>query len=269
MTEQTAVAKAQSSPISKLKSVLSADSVKEQFQNVLKAESGAFIGSIIDLYGSDTYLQKCAPNAVILECLKAASLKLPINKNLGFAFIVPYKDIPQFQIGYKGIIQLSLRTGQFKYLNAGCIYEGQEVERNHLKGTVKILGKATSQVATGYFCYMELNNGFSKAVAITREEADAHGKKYSKAYQYDIANNVKKCPWSTNFDSMGKKTTVLMLKTYFPMTIEMAQILAEQDEEEAMAEIEENANTGEIIDMVVEDVTEEAPGEGTTKKAPF
>src|SRR5690554_7506765 len=75
----------------KLKNVLSADSVKKQFENSLKENAGSFIASIIDLYGSDAYLQQCDPNQVVMECLKAATLKLPINKQLGFAYIVPYR----------------------------------------------------------------------------------------------------------------------------------------------------------------------------------
>lgn len=100
-----AVAKATpAKPIERLKAILFTESVQEQFNNVLKENSGAFLASIIDLYNTDKYLQACDPKLVVMEALKAASLKLPINKQLGFSWIVPYKDktgqyIPVFQIG--------------------------------------------------------------------------------------------------------------------------------------------------------------------------
>jgi phage RecT family recombinase len=95
MTKQNGngqVAKRQPSPVDRLKMQLSTDSVQEQFRNTLKENAGAFTASVIDLYGSDKYLQQCNPNQVIMECLKAATLKLPINKQLGFAYIVPNQN---------------------------------------------------------------------------------------------------------------------------------------------------------------------------------
>lgn len=90
-------------PIDKLKAVLSAGSVQEQFKNALAENSGLFIASLIDIYGSDAALQKCEPSAVTMEALKAAVLKLPLNKSLGFAWLIAYKIkgkfTPNFQIG--------------------------------------------------------------------------------------------------------------------------------------------------------------------------
>lgn len=122
-------------PIDKLKSILAAQSVQEQFKAVLAENSEAFVASIIDLYNTDKTLQACDPKSVVMEALKAASLKLPINKQLGFAWIVPYKDgktgqfIPAFQLGYKGYIQLCMRTGSYKYINADVVYEGELVSK--------------------------------------------------------------------------------------------------------------------------------------------
>ena len=252
MATQTAVAPRQESPVAKLKAGLAHETTRQMFQDVLHDNAGAFIASILDLYQSDNYLQKCDPNAVIRECMKAASLKLPINKNLGFAYVVPYKDVPQFQMGWKGYVQLGLRTGQFKYLNAGCIYDGQRVESDVLSGAVRILGAAKSQTVIGYFAYMELINGFQKAVYITKDEATAHAKRYSRAYQYDLREKKATCPWSTDPDAMGMKTAVKMLAKFFPMTVEMARILDEQEESIVDGEIAENANRGPVIEAAQE-----------------
>lgn len=89
----------QTSGLNQLKGVLANETMKKNFENILKESAAPFMASIIELYQSDDKLQKCNPNAVVLEALKAATLKLPINKGLGFGFIVPYKDVPQFQIG--------------------------------------------------------------------------------------------------------------------------------------------------------------------------
>lgn len=249
MANQKAVAKR---PVDQLKAILGADSVQEQFQNALKENSGAFVASIIDLYSSDSYLQQCDPGKVVAEALKAATLKLPINKSLGFAYIVPYRDkgvqAPQFQIGYKGYIQLAMRTGQYKYLNAGVVYEGEYKGRDKLTGIVDLSGEKTSDTVVGYFAYMELINGFAKSVYWTIEEVTAHAKKFSKSY------NSSSSAWKTNFDSMAIKTVIRnLLSKYGIMSIDMTTALTSDTDdeyrsaEEIRAEVRQNANT-EVID---------------------
>jgi len=248
-------------PVKEIRLQLETPAVREQFDNVLGKESGAFVSSVIDLYNGDKKLQKCKPAAVIMECLKAASLKLPINKSLGFAYVIPYDNSPQFQIGYKGIIQLALRTGQFKYLNEGIIYDGQTLIRDQIRGTMDIQGEPKSDKAIGYFCYMELNSGYQKSVAITRAEAEAHGKKFSKTF----ANG----PWKTDFDAMALKTVVKKLSKYFPMTIEMSQSLEQADEDSVQLDIDMNANTEEIIDAETRVVDKETGEIESEEAAPY
>jgi recombination protein RecT len=231
-------------PMDKLKLVLSQESVRQQFDNALRKNAGSFVASIIDLVGSDKVLQECDQNRVIMECLKAATLKLPINKSLGFAWVIPYKTkgvaIPQFQIGYKGYIQLAIRTGQYRFINAGVIFEGATVERNHLTGQVTFSGLATSDKAIGYFAYLETLSGFSKTVYMTADEVRAHAKRYSKSYQFESS------AWQTNFPEMAQKTVLrLLLGKYGIMSVEMAQAIAIEDEEqeaEVIAEIKAEAN---------------------------
>lgn len=248
----------QANPVQKLKAVLNAESVKEQFRNALQENAGAFIASIIDLYGSDSYLQQCDPNAVIMEALKAATLKLPINKQLGFAYIVPYKSkgqtVPQFQLGYKGYIQLAMRTGQYKNLNAGIIYEGIKVSKNILTGEIEFSGEATSEKAQGYFAYMKLLNGFEKTLYMTHNEILCHAKKYSKSFNSDLS------AWKSNFDEMAIKTVLRrLLSKYGILSTEVITALttdnSEDIENEVATEIEQNANK-ETIDVEYETVDE-------------
>ena len=252
-------------PINRLKRVLDNGSVKNQFENALKENAGAFVASIIDLYNSDTYLQKCDPASVAMEALKAATLKLPINKQLGFAYIVPYKNkdgvsIPQFQIGYKGYIQLAMRTGQYRFINAGPIFEGVDVERNILTGEINFVGEPTSQTPKGYFAYIELLNGFAKVLYATKDEVISHAKRYSKSF------NRSSSAWKTNFDEMATKTVLrLLLSKYGIMSTEMVTALTSVDDDvdsEVAQEVSEEANQT-IIDVeaeVVGEAEEEGPG---------
>ncbi|MDI3548163.1 MAG: recombination protein RecT [Halanaerobiales bacterium] len=253
------VARTQRTPMDKLKNVLNTESVKAQFQNALKENAGAFIASIIDLYGSDKHLQECDPNAVIMEALKAATLKLPINKQLGFAYIVPYRSkgvaIPQFQLGYKGYIQLAMRTGQYRFLNAGVIYEGVKVHRNILTGEITFSGEPTSEKAQGYFAYMELLNGFSKTVYMTKEEVIKHAQRYSKSY------NTANSAWKSNFDEMAMKTvTRMLLSKYGILSTDMISALTSDRDEDIEGaverEIASEANQ-EVIDITTQVKPEE------------
>lgn len=207
-------------PIDRLKGMLDAESVQKQFNDVLGENKGPFIGSIIDLYNSDTYLQKCDPKQVIMEALKAATLKLPISKQLGFAYIVPYRDTPQFQLGYKGMIQLAQRTGAYKYINAGVVYEGEFKRRDKLTGAIDLSGEALSNEIVGYFAYIETLNGFSKGIYWTKEEVKRHAQRYSKSYKSGTS------AWATNFDEMAQKTVLrALLSKYGIMSIEFQTAL--------------------------------------------
>lgn len=209
------------SPVSRLKQVMASPSVQEQFKNALAENSNLFVASLIDLYASDTYLQNCDPSLVVMEALKAATLKLPINKSLGFAYVVPYKKqgklIPQFQLGYKGMVQLAMRSGVYKYLNADVIYDGEYKGFSKLTGDLDLTGSKTGDAVVGYFAYIETVNGFRKAMFCSRDDMEKHAKKYSKAYDRDSS------PWKTEFDAMGTKTMLrMLLGKYGLMTVDMA-----------------------------------------------
>lgn len=214
-------------PIDRLKGILYHQSVQEQFKNVLGENSGAFVASIIDLYNTDKYLQACDAKAVVMEALKAASLKLPVNKQLGFAWIVPYKksgqQIPTFQIGYKGYIQLCMRTGAYRYINADIVYEGELVKRDKLTGEIEIdSAKRKSDTKEGYFAFIETLNGFRKSLYMTAKEVTDHARKYSKSYGYESST------WATDFDAMALKTCLrLLLSKYGVMSVEMQQAYVE------------------------------------------
>jgi len=238
------------SPISVLRAIVNSDSVQAQFKNALKDKSGLFTASLIDLYTSDTYLQGCEPKAVVMEALKAATLNLPINKNLGYSWVIPYKNkgvlVPQFQIGYKGYIQLAIRTGQYKYINADMLYEGEVIDFDKISGKMTVTGTPENKNVIGYFAYIETINGFKKALYWTKDLMTAHGKRYSKSW------GKQSSPWVTEFDKMALKTMLRsLLSKYGIMTIEMSRAFEsdsddmQYDQHEHEAAVEANA---EVID---------------------
>lgn len=235
------------SKVDVFKSVINDTSIRNQLKSCLGKHAGNFLTSMLDLYSSDGYLQSCDPRAVALECLKAASLNLPINKGLGFAYVVPYKNVPTFVVGWKGLIQLAQRSGQYRIINADCIYDGEEVARNRLTGELTITGEPRSNQVIGYFGYFELINGYKKMLYMTRKEAEEYGKRYSKAYSTG--------PWKTEFDKMAMKSVLRQLLKYGPMSTEMQKV----DEYETMAaqrqaqeSIRANANKAPL-DIPVQD----------------
>jgi len=249
-------------PIDKLKHILAAESVQEQFKSVLAENAGAFVASIIDLYNTDRTLQMCDPKNVVMEALKAASLKLPINKQLGFAWIVPYRDgktgayIPTFQLGYKGYIQLCMRTGAYRYINADVVYEGELVKYDKLTGEIEIdPTKRTSDKKIGYFAFIETLNGFRKTLYMTVDEVTKHAQQYSKSY------SSKNSVWATDFDAMALKTCLrLLLSKYGIMSVEMQRAYIEDstdtvyladeaiNDSEVVLEAEVIEGTGEIVE---------------------
>lgn len=233
-------------------------------QERIGEKAGTFMSSVLDLIGSDNYLMQCDPRLVVKEALKAAALDLPVSKSLGFAYVIPYKSkgqpIPNFQLGYRGLIQLAIRSGQFRHLNTGVVYEGEHIIEDRIKGTLEISGEKTSESAVGYYAYMQLVNGFEKAIVWSRERVESHAKKFSKAFGSG--------PWQSDFDAMAKKTVLLQLKTYMPMSIEMQTAMIHEAaggpsfDAQTRIEIDENANS-ETIDIPAE--PEAAGSDGLTE----
>lgn len=229
--------------LAKLKGILNNETMQQNFRNILAENAGAFMASIIELYQSDGALQKCDPNRVVLEALKAATLKLPINKQLGVAYIIPYNNVPTFQLGFRGLIQLAQRSGQYRYINADVVCEGESVNYNRITGMLEISGTAKSETPVGYFAYFQLLNGFEKCVYWTREKVEAHAKRYSKAW------SKADSPWHTNFDAMALKTVLkTIISKYGVISVEFANAIANDSVDDRIeAEVAQNANGQPIV----------------------
>ncbi len=201
--------------ISTIQSWMTSDVIKKRFNEVLDKGAGAFVSSLLSMVKASPQLASCEPKTVMSAAMTAATLKLPINPNLGFAYIIPYKSTATFQIGYKGIIQLAMRSGQYKTINAAPVYEGQIEDVDFITGEI-IRGKRTSDTVIGYIAYFKLVNGFEKTLYMTKEEITEHAKKFSQSF------NRGTSVWNTMFDAMALKTVLkLLISKYGIMSIDM------------------------------------------------
>lgn len=211
------------------KSFFEQSNVKEKFAQLMGKNAESFISSVLQVVNSSDYLKNADPHSIYSCAVMACVLKLSINPNLGFAYIVPYnnsykdekgnwqkKQVAQFQIGYKGFIQLAQRSGKFKTISATKIYEGQLVSEDPLRGYIFDFSQKKSEKIIGYAAYFSLLNGFEKTIYLTVHELQAHGKRFSKTFDKD--NGL----WNTDFDGMAIKTVIkLLLSKFAPLSIEM------------------------------------------------
>jgi len=225
MSKEIQTTPPQASEAMTVKNLFNRDDVKKRFQEMLGNRSNQFITSVLQIAASSDQLKNADPSSIYNAAAVAATLDLPLNQNLGFAYIVAYnqkqkdgsyKMTAQFQMGYKGFIQLAQRSGQFKTISATPIYEGQLIEENPLTGFVFDFTKKTSDKIIGYASYFELLNGFQKTLYMTVGELTAHGKKFSQTFKKGFGL------WKDDFDSMCTKTVIkLLLSKFAPLSIEM------------------------------------------------
>lgn len=210
------------------KSLFERDDVKNKFREMLGKRATSFITSVLQITAQNQLLAKADPISVYQAAAMAATLDLPLNQNLGFAYIIPYtqsykddkgnwqkKQVAQFQLGYKGFIQLAQRSGQFKSIYASAIYEGQVVSENPLEGYEFDFTKK-SDVVIGYAARFKLLNGYEATWYMTIDQLKKHGGKYSKTFGSD------KGLWNTDFEAMASKTVLkLLLSKFAPLSVDM------------------------------------------------
>lgn len=202
-----------------LKGMLEMPAYKNKFNEMLGKKAAGFMSSIIAVTNNNKYLAKANPATVIGAAAQAAMLDLPINQSLGFAYIVPYGNEAQFQLGYKGYIQLAQRSGQYVDIGAKTVYEGELEYENRLLDKFKF-GERTGDKVIGYLAYFRLTNGFEKMLFMELNEMIAHAKKYSKNYKGGTDK------WGlTDFNTMAEKTVLKrLLSKYGPLSIESIQM---------------------------------------------
>lgn len=245
-----------------IKQFFEQDNVKKRFSEMLGKRAPQFITSVLQITASNDLLSKADPISIYNSAAVAATLDLPLNNNLGFAYIVPYnnrqkdgssKVVAQFQLGYKGFIQLAQRSGQFRTIAAAPIFDGQLVESNPLTGFRFDFTKKTSDVIIGYAAFFQLLNGFEKTLFMTTEELKKHGVKYSQTYKKGFGL------WKDDFDGMAIKTVIkLLLSKFAPLSIEMQKaVITDQAfiNNEDATDVTYIDNDEPVIDKELERVT--------------
>lgn len=237
--------------------VITNPKTQDYLAQVLGEKRNSFINNLTALVANSIQLQSCTPTSVMYAAIKATALDLPLDPNLGQAYVIPYRDNKggmteaQFQIGYKGFIQLSQRSGLFRIINVTEIKEGELEDFDLLTGIMKFKAKSNRHElpVIGYAAYFELTNGFSKSLYITREEIEAHARKFSQTFKHDKKGTSV---WAQHFDAMAKKTVLKnLLSHYAPMSVQMASAISSDQG------IIQEDGTSRYADNQVEDVVAE------------
>lgn len=201
---------------------------QRRFQDVLGEKAPAFIASVLGAVNNNSALQKAEPSSVFGAAMIAATLNLSVVPTLGQAAIVPYGSNAQFQVMVRGLVQLAQRTGLYRNINAGEVYEDEydgedlltgEVTFHRVNGGYRDNGQIEKIV--GYFAFFETTTGFRKTEYWTKADIINHAQRYSKSFSNG--------PWQTNFDAMARKTVLKsLLNHYGPMSVDssLAQAVA-------------------------------------------
>lgn len=203
-----------------LNSLLDSEGYRKRFNELLGARTPQFVSSIVSLVNADQNLQKAfyeAPITVVQSALKAATFNLPIDPNLGYAYIVPFNNRVKdqdgrehkrmeatFIIGYKGMNQLALRTGVYKTINVIDVREGELKSYNRLTEEIELEfveddEERDALPIIGWVGYYRLINGTEKTIYMTRKQIEQHERRHRKG-QYMGKG------WREDFDSMAMKT---------------------------------------------------------------
>ena len=202
-----------------------------------------FIASISSAVATNTQLQKCDAGSILSGALLGEALNLSPSPQLGQYYLVPYGDQAQFQLGYKGYIQLAIRSGQYKDIDVIEIREGEYKGRNKLTGKqefefIEDDDERESKEIVGYLAYFEYLNGFYKSVYWTKLKMQSHAKEYSKAYANDLKKGTNYSFWAKDFDDMAKKTVLRQLISKWGIMSTEMQEAVQKD----MAVIKENGS---------------------------
>lgn len=212
---------------------INSPSTQKYLADVLGERKMSFVNNLVALVANNANLQVCEPYTLMFAAMKATALNMPLDNSIGMAYIIPYNDnkkgitVAQFQIGWRGFVQLALRSGMFKSINATEIREGEMLGRNRLTGELKFKfeeddEKRAKLPIIGYVSHFQLLNGYESVFYMSKAEVEQHAKRYSQTYasKKDYIRNASK--WTTDFDMMALKTvTKLNISKNAPLSVEL------------------------------------------------
>jgi recombinase, phage recT family len=236
--------------------------IKTKVEQLIGKNSATFATSVMQIANSNALLRTAEPSSVFNAACMAATLNLPLQNGLGFAYIVPFKNNKerkveaQFQIGYKGFIQLAQRSGQFKRLVALPVYKNQLLKKDFINGFEFDWEQEPEKDENpiGYYAYFKLVNDFSAELYMSHDDIVKHAQRYSQTFKKGFG------VWHDNFEAMALKTVMkLLLSKQAPLSVEMQQaVLADQavvkDVENQEFNYGDNVQNAEFV-TVVDDET--------------
>ena len=240
-----------------------------------KVNKQQFITSVISAVNTNPALQECTNQSILAAALLGETLKLSPSPQLGQYYMVPFNDnkkgkVAQFQLGYKGYIQLAIRSGQYKKLNVLAIKEGELIRFNPLEEEIEVKliedeEERENAPTVGYYAMFEYTNGFKKAMYWSKKKMEAHALKYSKGYQAKKGYTF----WEKDFDGMAYKTMLRQLISKWGiMSIEMASAMdsdmAVINEDGTKDYVENETDVIDITEVASEVVQEPEQVEGQT-----
>jgi recombination protein RecT len=253
--------------------------------DVLGEKKDGFVANLTTLVANDRNLQQCEPTTLMYAAMTATALDLPLDKNLGQAYVIPFKNgkagstEAQFQIGWKGLVTLAQRSGTIRLLNATDVREGELKKRNLLTGQIVIepVEEREKKPIIGYAAYVMLSNGFEKTVYMSREEVEAHAKRYSQTYRSTNQYTRNASKWTTDFDAMALKTVLKQLinkwvpkDTKMNIALQADQSIQREYGDYHYADNDKEQAQGKLADLAagnVEDVAEEEEETETTEES--
>ena len=253
--------------IAKLQGYFNNETVMNNLRAMLGQKAQGFATSVLSVVNNNRLLQNSEPASIYSSAMVAASLDLPINPNLGFAAIVPYGRMSQFQIMTRGLIQLAIRSGQYERITNAVVHKGELVKYDPFRDEYEFdASKRESDEVVGFMAYFRTIGGFEKYFYMSKDDALAHGKKYSKAFNSG--------PWRDNQEAMCLKTVLkLLLSKYGLLSIEMqrairfdqgvvkgdfSQMETIEDIDAAEVEYVDNPSNGPTQEAVAEEVAPSA-----------
>lgn len=195
-------------------------SMKGEINNALPQYLPAdkFVRTSLTAINSNPKLLQCSPQSLLAAVMNSAQLGLEFNTPLGEAYLIPYGNQVQFQIGYMGLLKLAHNTGQFKRITAKEVHENDDFDIDYGTGEIKhkpvIVGESGD--AIGYYAVYETKDGGRDSFYMSKEDAEAYGRKFSKSFNSG--------PWKTNFDAMAKKSCIIQVLKYAPKAIDKPEL---------------------------------------------
>lgn len=258
-----------------IKNIISQETVKKKFAEILGQKAPQFLASITNVVAGSNQLKKCDANSIMSAAFVAATYDLPIDSNLGFSAIVPYNEsvynpqtrewvkVPkaQFQMMYKGFIQLAIRSGYYEKMNYAVVYEDELVSYNPITGELDFVtdfsnctqrDNGEDEKIVGYYAWFRLKTGFRQELYMSKEAVEHHARKYSQSYRNDIDKKKKSSKWTTDFEAMALKTVIkLLLSKWGILSVDMQRAI--QDDQKTFDD-EGNATYGDNKPDVVDAV---------------